>query len=186
MAFNTLKHTVTFGPIFLFPDDNSPFCVEANSSNFATRAVLPQQSPEDGKWHLVAFYSKSLNAVEQNYKIHDKEMLAIIQSFEEWWHFLEGTWHKFKSLSLANFDFSLHHKPGQSMGKLDALSRRADHGTGGEDNSNIVLLCPNLFAIQAMEGLAIKGAEVDILWDIWQGNQDDQQEELVAQAAQVL
>ncbi|KAG5338644.1 hypothetical protein C0989_006733 [Termitomyces sp. Mn162] len=70
--------------------------VEADSSNFATGAVLSQQSLEDGKWHLVAFYSKSLNAVEQNYKIHDKEMLAIIWSFEEWQHFLEGVQHKFK------------------------------------------------------------------------------------------
>jgi len=24
-----------------------------------------------------------------NYKIHDKEMLAIICALEEWWHFLE-------------------------------------------------------------------------------------------------
>ncbi|KAG5719202.1 hypothetical protein E4T56_gene11785 [Termitomyces sp. T112] len=126
-------------PVLLFPDDNSLFWVEADSSNFATGAVLLQQSPKDGKWHLVAFYSESLNAVEQNYEIHDKEMLAIIWSFEEWQHFLEGAWHKFKvwtdhknleyfqtakklncqqaqwSLSLANFDFSLHYKPGWSI-----------------------------------------------------------------------
>ncbi|KAG5721257.1 hypothetical protein E4T56_gene2449 [Termitomyces sp. T112] len=37
-----------------------------------------------------------------------------------------------------------------------------------------------------MEGLAIKGAEVDILQDIWWGNWDGQQEELVAQAASAL
>ncbi|KAG5715729.1 hypothetical protein E4T56_gene513 [Termitomyces sp. T112] len=66
-AFNDLKCTVTSGPILLFSDDNSPFRgVEANSSDFAIGAILLQQSPEDGKWHLVAFYSKSLNAVEQN------------------------------------------------------------------------------------------------------------------------
>jgi len=28
--------------------------------------------------------------VEQNYEIHDKEMLAIIHALEEWRHFLEG------------------------------------------------------------------------------------------------
>ncbi|KAG5732273.1 hypothetical protein E4T56_gene11389 [Termitomyces sp. T112] len=96
MAFDTLKHAVTSGPVLLFLDNNSPFCVEANSSNFATGAVLSQQSPEDGKWHSVAFYSKNLNAVEWNYEIHNKGMLAIIWSFKEWWHFLEGAWHKFK------------------------------------------------------------------------------------------
>ncbi|KAG5720041.1 hypothetical protein E4T56_gene5667 [Termitomyces sp. T112] len=66
------------------------------SSDFAMGAVLSQQLKEHGKWHPVAFYSKSLYAVEWNYKIHDKEMLAIIWSFEEWWHFLEGAWHKFE------------------------------------------------------------------------------------------
>ena len=41
-------------------------------------AVLSQQLETDGKWHPVAFLSKSLSAVEQNYEIHDKEMLANI------------------------------------------------------------------------------------------------------------
>jgi hypothetical protein len=49
-----------------------------------TRAVLSEVSPEDGKWHPVAFFSKSLSLVEHNYKIHNKEMLAIIQSLQEW------------------------------------------------------------------------------------------------------
>ena len=31
----------------------------------------------------MAFYSKSLSSVEWNYKIHDKEMLAIIHVLEE-------------------------------------------------------------------------------------------------------
>ncbi|KAG5716871.1 hypothetical protein E4T56_gene3387 [Termitomyces sp. T112] len=83
-AFNDLKHAVILGPVLLIPDKNSSFWVEADSSNFAIGAVLSQQSPEDGKWHPVVLYSKNLNAVEQNYKIHDKEMLAIIQLFEEW------------------------------------------------------------------------------------------------------
>jgi len=61
-----------------------------------TGAVLSQQSPEDDKWHPVSFYSKLLNDVEQNYEMHDKEMLAIIRALEEWHHFLEGSQHRFK------------------------------------------------------------------------------------------
>ena len=38
----------------------------------------------------MAFYSKSLSLVEWNYKIYDKEMLAIIHTLKEWRHFLEG------------------------------------------------------------------------------------------------
>jgi hypothetical protein len=33
---------------------------------------------------------KSLNAVERNYDIHGKEMLAVMRALEEWHHFLEG------------------------------------------------------------------------------------------------
>jgi len=67
-----------------------PFCIEANSSDFASGAILSQQLPREEKWYLVAFYSKSLSPVERNYEIHDKEMLTIIRALEEWRHFLEG------------------------------------------------------------------------------------------------
>ena len=33
----------------------------------------------------------------------------------------------------------MHHHPGKSMGKTDALSHRSDHGTGSEDNDNMVV-----------------------------------------------
>ncbi|KAG5720971.1 hypothetical protein E4T56_gene421 [Termitomyces sp. T112] len=48
-AFDALKQSVTLKPVLLFLDDDSPFCVEADSSDFATGAVLSQQSKEDGK-----------------------------------------------------------------------------------------------------------------------------------------
>jgi len=60
------------------PQDSDPFRIEADSSDFATGAVLSQQSMTDRKWHPITFYSKSLSSVEWNYEIHDKEMLAII------------------------------------------------------------------------------------------------------------
>ena len=122
-----------------------------------------------------------LSPVERNYEIHDKEMLVIIRSLQEWRHFVEGAEHQVEiwmdhknlkyfmsakqlnrqqarwSLYLAHFDFLLHHRPGKSMGKPDALSRRADHGTGASDNSDIVLLAPKLFAVRALEGLEVAG-----------------------------
>jgi len=164
MTFEDLKMAVTTAPVLMSSQDSEPFWVEADSSNFATGAVLSQQSTADGKWHPVAFYSKSLSSVEQNYEIYDKEMLAIIRALEEWRHFLEGathpveTWTDHKnlkyfmtakklnrrqarwSLHLARFDFLLHHRPGRTMGKPDALSRRADYGNRALDNENIVLL----------------------------------------------
>ena len=64
--------------------------------DFATGATISQQLPEDGKWHPIVFFSKSLSPVERNYKIHNKEMLAIIRALEEWRHFLEGAQLKFE------------------------------------------------------------------------------------------
>ena len=78
--------------------------------------------------------------LERNYEIHDKEMLAIIRVLDEWRHFLEGAPRKFEiwtdhknleyfmtakklnrcqarwSLTLARFDFVMHHRPGNVRG----------------------------------------------------------------------
>ena len=75
------------------PQELDLFWIKVDSSDFATGAVLSQQSTTDGKWYPVVFYSKSLSSMEQNYEIHDKEMLAIIYALEEWRHFLEGATH---------------------------------------------------------------------------------------------
>ena len=95
-AFDTLKGLITSAPILSSPDNSCLFRIEADSSDFATGTVLSQQSADDNKYHPVAFLSKSLSTVERNYNIHDKEMLAIIRSMEEWRHFLEGAEHQFE------------------------------------------------------------------------------------------
>ena len=74
---------VTTAPILALSQDSEPFRIETNSSDFASKAILSQQLPGEKKWHLVAFYSKSLSPVEQNYEIYDKEMLTIICALEE-------------------------------------------------------------------------------------------------------
>ena len=173
-AFDSLKIAITSSPILIFPDESKPYKVEADSSNYATGAVLSQEG-DDGKWHPVAFLSKSLSSVERNYDIHDKELLSIIRALEEWRHFLEGAQHKFTiwtdhknleyfrtakklnrrqarwSLYLSRFDFHLLHRPGKWSGKPDVLSRRPDHGKGEDDNKDVVLLRPELFKILALK-----------------------------------
>jgi len=77
-AFWKLKEIVTSAPVLTTPTDDKPFRIEANSSDFVMGVVLSQLSAEDRKWHPVAYLSKSLSETERNYKIHNKEMLAII------------------------------------------------------------------------------------------------------------
>jgi len=62
--------------------------VEIDTSDYATGGVLLTKS-KNGKWRPVAFISKSLNTIEQNYKIHDKEMLVVIWCLKAWRHYLE-------------------------------------------------------------------------------------------------
>jgi RNase H-like domain found in reverse transcriptase len=57
-AFDEIKDRVTSSLILCFADDSKPFCIEADSSDFATGAVILQQSDDDLKWHLIAFYWK--------------------------------------------------------------------------------------------------------------------------------
>jgi hypothetical protein len=95
-AFDEIKNRITSSPILCFADDSKVFRIEADSSDYATGGVLSQQSSDDLKWHPIAFYSKSLNAIECNYNIHDKEMLAVMRALEEWRHFLEGAKQKVK------------------------------------------------------------------------------------------
>jgi len=83
-AFKDLKTAVTTALVLVSPQESDPFRIKVDSSDFATGAVLSQQSTTDRKWHPVAFYSKFLSSMEQNYEIYDKEMLAIIHVLEEW------------------------------------------------------------------------------------------------------
>jgi hypothetical protein len=186
-SFMKLKELVTLAPVLVLPNDNLPFRLEANSSGIATGAVLSQRQVDDNVWHPIAFLSKVLNPMEQNYEIHDTEMLAIIRGLEEWRHYLEGARHPVEiwtdhknleyfrvaqklnrrqarwSLYLSHFDFTLHHKPGQSMGKPDTLSRQADHGSRQGDNDNLMLLAPELFWIHVLAGVRLEGDERNIL-----------------------
>jgi len=77
------------------PDLDKKMRMEVDVSDYVTGGVFSTEG-EDRLWRLVAFLSKFLNKTERNYKIHDKEMLAIIRGLETWKHLLEGTHFKFE------------------------------------------------------------------------------------------
>ena len=59
--------------------------LETDAFNNAIGAVLFQHASSEGSLLLpVAFYHKKLNSAEQNYYVHDYEMLAIIQACNKW------------------------------------------------------------------------------------------------------
>jgi len=52
----------------------------------------------------------------------------------------------------------------------------SSHGTGADDNSNVVLLTPKLFVVHVLEGLQFTGLEQDILQDIQRGTKQPKEE----------
>ena len=82
-AFKELKEQFTKEPVLAAPDIDKQMRMEVDASDYVTGRVLSMEC-EDGLWRPVAFLSKSLNETERNYKIHDKEMLAIIRGLEAW------------------------------------------------------------------------------------------------------
>ena len=78
-----MKERFTKKPVLAVPDLDKKMRMEVNVSDYATGRVLSMEC-KDRLWRLVAFLSKSLNETERNYKIYDKEMLAIIRGLENW------------------------------------------------------------------------------------------------------
>ena len=63
--------------------------MEIDSSNYTLGGVLSQYN-KDSKLYLVAFLSQKLAPAKLNYKIYNKELLAIIRCFKQWRPKLKG------------------------------------------------------------------------------------------------
>jgi len=94
-VFKELKERFTKEPVLAATDIDKRIRMKVDASDYATGGVLLMEC-EDGLWRPVAFLSKSLNETERNYKIHNKEMLAIVRELEAWRHLLEGAQYKFE------------------------------------------------------------------------------------------
>ena len=70
--------------------------VEADTLDYTIGEVLLVKCKNEKQKPVVAFISKLLNATKQNYKIHDKEILVVIQYLKAWRYYLEGAKIKFE------------------------------------------------------------------------------------------
>ena len=147
-AFDTLKARFQEAPILVHFDPEKDIHIETDASDFALGSVLSQKD-EDGRFHPVAYYSRSFTPAERNYDIHDKELLAVVASFREWRPWLAGarqilvhTDHRnleyffarnvFKQRhwrwreELDQFDYILRYRAGSMQRVADALSRKEE------------------------------------------------------------
>jgi hypothetical protein len=63
--------------------------VKIDASDYAVATILSITHP-DNEIHPIAFHSHTLHSSELNYDIHDKELLAIFETFQIWHYYLEG------------------------------------------------------------------------------------------------
>ena len=81
--FERLKELFIIELILAQFDYDKETVVECDSSGYTTRGVFLQY---DGQGFLKScvYFSKKNSPAECNYKIHDKELLAVICCFENW------------------------------------------------------------------------------------------------------
>ena len=156
-AFEDLKRAFTTAPVLAHYDSSLETWVETDASDFVIAEVLSQMHGEVLK--PVAYFSKKMTPAECNYMIYDKELLAIVKSFETWRpelasvngpvkvltdhqnleHFMttkqlnrrQARWAEF----LSEFNFRISYRPGKEGEKPDTLTRLSQDKPRGVDDS---------------------------------------------------
>ncbi|POM71575.1 Reverse transcriptase [Phytophthora palmivora] len=75
-AFDAVKQGLTEAPILAVADQDRPFHVVCDTSDFAIGCALMQLDHE-GRDRVVYYQSHQLKPAERNYPVHDKELLAM-------------------------------------------------------------------------------------------------------------
>lgn len=143
-AFHTLRDALISAPILALynPKRDTELHTDASASGFG--AVLLQKQ-DDGRLHPVSFFSKRTTGPESRYHSFELETLAIIYALRRFRVYLEGIPFRIVTdcnsltltlskrtvnhriyrwaLELENYNYTIHHRIGSSMGHVDALSR---------------------------------------------------------------
>jgi hypothetical protein len=86
--FNTVKERLISTSILIHFDLRKPSIVETGVSDFAQGAILSHKD-DNGIQHPIAFHSRKFQWTEINYKIYDKEFIAVVNHFKVWRYYLE-------------------------------------------------------------------------------------------------
>ena len=136
------------------------------------------------QWHPVAFFSRKMIPAETRYETHNGELLAIVEAFKTWRHYLEGCKHEVlvltdhnnlrrfmdtKSLSsrqvrwaqeLSRYHFRIDYRQGKANAAADALSRFPQRSQDEEkelraENGQILHCLQNSLTNASLAGLSL-------------------------------
>ena len=118
----------------------SQLTFETNPNGVVTKTDL-------GQWYLIAFFLRKMILAETQYKTHNSKLLAIVEGFKTWRHYVESCKHKVlifidhinlchfmdtKNLSsrqvhwaqkLSQYNFQIDYRQDKANAATDALSR---------------------------------------------------------------
>ena len=80
-AFSVLKDRLVSAPIVVTPDWDLPFELMCDASDYAIRAVLGQK--RERIFQVIYYASRTLNDAQLNYATTEKELLAIVFTFDK-------------------------------------------------------------------------------------------------------
>ncbi|GJX04136.1 reverse transcriptase domain-containing protein [Tanacetum coccineum] len=80
-AFNRLKRELTHAPIMIKPEWSLPFEIMCDVSDYAVWAVLRQR--KDKHFQPIHYASKTMNEAQENYTMMEKELLAVVFTFDK-------------------------------------------------------------------------------------------------------
>ncbi len=98
-AFTELKQAFIEAPIQNHFDPEHHIRIETDTSGYAISGIFSQLTSDNlGRWHPVAFLYRKIIPAETWYETYNGELLAIVEAFKTWRHYLEGCKHEFLML----------------------------------------------------------------------------------------
>lgn len=138
-AFDRLKTTIMTASVLVFPNFSIPFVVETDACKVGIGVVLLQHK------HPIAYFSRKLSNLWQRASTYSKELWALTESIQKWWHYLLGSTFTIRTdhsslknllgeiiqspeqqyffTQLLGFTFTIEYKRGKENGAADALSQ---------------------------------------------------------------
>ena len=99
-VFSQLKQVFIKASILRHFDTKHHIRIDSDASGYAISGVLSQMTSETGQWHPVVYYLQKMIPAETCYETQDSKLLAIVEMFKNWCHYLEDC--QYEVLVLTN------------------------------------------------------------------------------------
>lgn len=89
-VFEKWKTSIAEAPTLITPNWEKPFRGHFDASHTSVGGMLTQVD-ENGKYTVIAFFSKKLSPAERNYTANHRELIALVRFLERFRCYLEGS-----------------------------------------------------------------------------------------------